>query len=119
MAALWSVYVLILVTFRGQSPLERFGTNLSQLVLMYFALGAALGALVGLLRPLATSGDLGAALVGFVIGAVALWTLAMPGDGLPTSLRRAAWLAVVGGTVGAAVALKFRGSQRPPPKPSR
>jgi len=75
-AAAFSTWVLVLYLFRGNRPFERLETSLGAAILLYFTAAILLGPLVGLLLPLARTGDMGAALVG-TIAAFALYTMAL------------------------------------------
>jgi hypothetical protein len=85
--------------------------TLSQLVTVYFTLGGFLGAVVGLLRPLGIRGKVGAGAVGFAVGAIALCGFAVTAGETHISALRLAWYCLVGGSIGAGVAVRLRRRQ--------
>lgn len=55
LASLFALYVIVLFLLRGSEPFDGLGVSLSAVLSVYFFGGLAGGAVVGLLRPMATS----------------------------------------------------------------
>jgi hypothetical protein len=68
-ATTFSAWVFVLYLTGGDDRFDRLGTSIGAVILLYFCAAILLGALVGILLPLARAGRLGAALVGTVTAA--------------------------------------------------
>ena len=80
MATAFSVYVLLLTLLRGSARFETYGMTTWGIIATYYGAGLAVGALVGVLRPL-TRWALGAVMVGAVGGICVYGAIAYAMDG--------------------------------------
>lgn len=91
----FSVWVLGLYLFRGNTPFEKLGTTLGAVILTYYCAAILIGPLAGLLLPLARAGRPGAALVG-ALTAVPLYAMVLITlEGIPSWTPRTAFVILV------------------------
>jgi hypothetical protein len=83
-AAVYCAWVLVVYALRGPRPFERQGVTLTTVLAFYVGAGAAAGALVGLLRPLAPRGEGSAYAVGLLAGVPVAIGAALCTRGLPS-----------------------------------
>jgi len=67
-ATVYSVIVMVLALIRGTGPFEALGTSLLRVLAVYWGGALVVGAIVGLLLPLAQASTWGAMLVGGIAG---------------------------------------------------
>ena len=67
-ATAFSAWVMLLFMLRGDAPFAKHGTSIAAVLGMYYTAAVIVGALVGVLLPLARAGRTGAALTGIVAG---------------------------------------------------
>ena len=107
MATLCSGYVTLLVLIRGTDALTPYGASYATIVLGYYAAGAAIGCLVGLMLPLAHS-RVGAMALGAVCFGLAISVIASLAEPLDQWLESLPWYLGLGGLSGAIATAVWR-----------
>ncbi len=102
-ATVVSVIAALSAVLGGGGLIARMGYTLPGLIAMYLVAGIALGAVVGVLLPLARKSSWGAIVVGAIAGAPLYAAFALPSESVETWLGYLPWY-VAFGSVGGAIA---------------